>query len=104
MRCWFPVPVLLMVTTGAAAQSAPRPAEEERRAEPPPARIWRAPAGPVQDGRLGMPLAGNMHFGLGRFSVPEPERPRTHTEPISRTADIDRRHRSIAAVGLLLRF
>ncbi|HYD13344.1 MAG TPA: hypothetical protein VEC11_10900 [Allosphingosinicella sp.] len=94
----------MLTATAAVAQPAPRQADSQHRAEAPPARIWRAPPGPMQEGRLGLPLAGNMHFGVGRFSVPEPARPRTHTEPISRTADIGRRHRGIAAVGLSLRF
>ncbi len=104
MRFWCSGPVLMLLATNAAAQTPPRQPEGERRTEVPPVRIWRAPPGPVQEGRLGMPLADNMQVGVGRFAVPEPARPPTHTEPIARTADIARRHRGIAAVGLSLRF
>ena len=104
MRCWCPVPVLLLLTTAAAAQPVPPQHADQRRAEQPPVRIWRAPPGPVLDGRLGLPLASGMQVGVGRFAVPEPARPPTHTEPITRSADIARRHRGIAAVGLSLRF
>ena len=104
MRSWCFGFVLLMLATGATAQPAARPSDYPARAEQPPVRIWRAPPGPVQEGRLGLPLTGNLQVGVGRFSVPEPARPRTHTEPISRSADVPRRHRGIAAVGLSLRF
>jgi hypothetical protein len=104
MRSWCFGPVLLMLATTAAAQPAAPPPDRHARGDPPPARIWRAPPGPVREGRLGLPLAGNLQLGVGRFSVPEPPRPRTHTEPISRSADVPRRHRGVAAVGLSLRF
>jgi hypothetical protein len=104
MRSWCFGPVLLMLATSAAAQPAAPPPDRTARDERPPARSWRAPPGPVQDGRLGLPLTGNLQFGVGRFSVVELPRPRTHTEPISRMADVPRRHRGIAAVGLSLRF
>ncbi len=96
---------ILLLALSAAAQAAPPQAERQPpRAEQPPARIWRAPPGPMQDGRVGLPLAGNVQVGVGRFSVLEPARPRTHTEPIARGTDIVRRNRGIAAVGVSLRF
>lgn len=105
MRKWCSGPVLLMLAVTAAAQAAPPPpSAPPSRPEPPRARIWREPPGPMQSGRLGVPVAGNLQVGVGRFSVPEPARLRTHTEPISRIADTMRRDRGIAAVGLSLRF
>ena len=104
MRSWCFGPVLLMLATGAAAQTVAPPPDRPARREQPPVRIWSAPAGPVQEGRLDLPLAGNMQLGIGRFSVPEPPRPRTHTEPMTRAAEVPRRQRGIAAVGLSLRF
>ena len=95
---------MLMLATAAAAQQAPTAPNRQPRAEQPQARIWRAPDGPLQEGRLGAPVADNVQFGVGRFSVPEPARLRTHTEPISRSTDVPRRNRGIAAVGLSLRF
>ena len=104
MRIWCSGPVLLLFTATAAAQtSSPQP-QRAPRAEQPPARIWREPPGPLPGGRLAMPVAGNLHFGVGRYSVLEPARPRTHTEPIARSAEIARRNRGIAAVGFSLRF
>lgn len=101
MRFWCLFLLLMLPASAAAAQTAaPRPPQ---RAEP-PARIWRAPPGPMQNGRIGMPVAGNLQLGVGRFSVSEQPRPRTHTEPLARGADIARRDRGIAAVGLSLRF
>ena len=104
MRIWSSGPILLLLTVPAAAQTpAPQP-EPPHRAEQPPAQIWRAPPGPLPGGRLAMPVAGNLHVGVGRYSVIEPARPRTHTEPIARSADIARRNRGIAAVGFSFRF
>lgn len=97
-------PILLLAVSAAAQAAPPQPGPPPPRAQQPPARIWRAPPEPMQDGRFGLPLAGNMQVGVGRFSVLEPARPRTHTEPIARGTDIARRHRGIAAVGVSLRF
>lgn len=104
MRSWCFGLSLLLLSTAAAAQPAPPVPAPRPQAEPPRAPVWRAPPGPVQEGRLGMPIAGNLQLGVGRFSVVEPARPRTHTEPITRSIDVPRRHRGIAAVGISLRF
>ena len=103
MRCWCSGPVLAMLAVATAAQAAPAP-ERQAPPDPPRARIWREPPGPMQNGQVAMPVAGNLHVGVGRYSVAEPARPRTHTEPIARSADIARRDRGIAAVGISLRF
>ena len=103
MRICCSGPILLLLTANAAAQTRPAP-DPSQPADPPPVRIWRGPPGPLPDGRLAMPMAGNLHFGVGRYAVLEPARPRTHTEPIARSAEIARRHRGIAAVGISLRF
>jgi hypothetical protein len=100
MRAWCLV-LILLVATPAAAQQLP---VQSPRAEQSRARIWREPPGPVRQGRLGMPVAGNLEVAVGRFSGPQSTRPHTHTEPISRIADISRRERGRAAVGLSLRF
>lgn len=106
MRAWWSAPMLLIATQAAAAQPAPPsiPAPPPPRAEQPRAQIWQDPVGPVQEGRFGLPVAGNLQFAVGRFSGPETTRPRTHTEPIGRAVDISRRERGRAAVGFSLRF
>ena len=104
MRLSCSGPILFLVVATAAQAAPPPPERQPPRAEQPPARIWRAQRGTMQEGRLGLPLAGNVQVGVGRFSVLEPARPRTHTEPIARGTDIARRNRGIAAVGVSLRF
>ncbi len=110
MRGWCSSLVLIILAavttaTAAVAQPAQRPRVLPR-AHAPQSRVplWRAPPGLMQNGRVAMPVAANLHLGVGRYSVVEPARPRSHTEPISRTSDIARRDRGIAAVGLSLRF
>lgn len=51
-----------------------------------------------------MPLSEDLTLGVGRFSVVEIARPATHVEPAHRAADVRRRDRGIAAVGINLRF
>jgi hypothetical protein len=97
MRAWCSSPILLLALTAAAPPQAPAP--EQRRVH-----IWQEPAGAMRNGRFAMPVADNLHVGVGRFSGPELTRPRTHTEPIGRTGEIGRRERGRAAVGLSLRF
>ena len=106
MRGWCPVSVLLMLAGATAAQAAPPPPERQPRPEQPPARIWREPPGqvPVQDGRIGMPVVGNLHIGVGRFPVAEQARLRTHPESLGRAADVARQDRTRAGFGLSFRF
>ena len=103
MRYRCSSPVLTMLALTAAAPPAPVP-ERQARPEPQPVRVWREPPGPMQNGRVAMPVAANLQLGLGRFSVSEPAPARTHTEPMSRGADGVRRDRGITAVRLFLRF
>jgi hypothetical protein len=49
-------------------------------------------------------LADRLQLGVGRFSVPELARPRNHTEPERRPADVRRRDQGIAAVGISYSF
>jgi hypothetical protein len=102
MHAWCSGPVLLVLA--GAAQATPPPPDRPPRSEQPRPHIWRELPGPIQDSRIAVPVAGNFHIGVGRFSVLAPARPRTHTEPIGRAGDIARRNRGIAAVGLSLRF
>jgi len=100
MRCWCSSPMLALTP---AAQAAPAP-ERQARPEPPHVRVWREPPGPMQNGRVAIPVADNLQLGLGRFSVSEPAPTRTHTEPMSRGADAVLRDLGITAVRLSLRF
>jgi hypothetical protein len=104
MRSWCFGPFPLILATAAAAQPAPPRAERQSRTELPRMHVWRVLPGPLQNGRVAMPVAGNLRLGLGRFSVSEPAPARTHTESMSRGADGVRRDRGIAAVRLSLRF
>jgi hypothetical protein len=87
----------------AAPPPAPRPAPA---AEAPPPRLPYRPApAPFPGGIVGaVPLAPNMQLSIGRFTIAEPARPRTHTEPAHRLADMRRQERGIAAIGLSLNF
>ena len=60
---------------------------------------YRQPPGPVRGGLIGaVPLSRDLQVAVGRFAVPNFSSPRI--EP----AEIRRRDRNIAAVGLALRF
>lgn len=59
-----------------------------------------APAGMI----AAMPLADRLTMGVGRFSVVEEPRVRTHTEPAYRATEVRRRESGIAAVGISLNF
>ena len=98
--------IMMLVGTLAAAARAepPRSPSPQPRAQPQMAERWQAPPGPVRDGRFAMPLADNLHLGIGRFSGPEVRRPRSHTEPFWQSGETGRRDRGRAAVGLSLRF
>ena len=58
------------------------------------------PAGMV----AAMPLNDRLIMGVGRFSVLEEPRVRTNVEPAHRAAEVRRRERGIAAVGISLNF
>ena len=82
---------------------------EERRPNLPDFRMpggdLRQAGTPRRNGLIAaMPVSENVIFGVGRFSVTEIARPATHVEPAHRAADIRRRDRGIAAVGVSLRF
>jgi hypothetical protein len=67
---------------------------------------WREAAGEAPRGGLiaTVPLAPDLQVALGRFTVVELARPRTHTETERRPADVRRRDNGIAAVGISYRF
>ena len=97
--------MMLAGTLAAAARAEPaRSPSPQPRAEPHMAERWPAPPGPVRDGRVAMPLADNLHLGIGRFPGAEVRRSRTHTEPFWQSGDMGRRGGGRAAVGLSLRF
>jgi hypothetical protein len=104
MLSWCSALVLLQAASAAAGQAAPQASATPPRPEPPPARIWREPASPVQEGRIAMPVAGNLNIGVGRFSVAGQARLRSHPESLGHAAEIARGDRARAAVGLSLRF
>ncbi len=64
-----------------------------------PSGDLRAPPGPVRNGLIGtLPLRRDLRIAVGRFAVPN------FTAPRMEPADIRRRDRGIAAVGLSFRF
>ena len=97
---------LLAVAAAAFAQSpaAPTSAEEAddraaRAAFLPPSET--APAAPT----MGVvPLADNVELGIGRFSVQDTARRRSHIETERHPTDMRLRHRGIAGLGLKLSF
>ena len=110
MRSWLIGPAscfaacLALAPAAAAAPPAAGPVAAAAEAPPPRAR-YRPPPAPFPGGIVGaLPLAPNMQVSIGRFTIAEPARPRTHTEPAHRLADVRRSERGIAAVGLSLRF
>ena len=62
------------------------------------------PPGPLRNGLIGASLDERTLIGVGRFTVVELARPRTHTEPERRPGDVRRRHQGIAAVGISYSF
>lgn len=82
---------------------------EERRPNLPDFRMpvgdLREAGAPRRNGLIAaMPLDERVTIGVGRFSVTEIARPPTHVEPAQRAAEVRRRDRGIAAVGVSLRF
>ena len=85
--------------------------------ERPESRASRAPSFEMTQGDLrqagvprrsgliaAFPLRNNLDIGVGRFSVPEIARPRTHVEADRQPSAVRSRDRGIAAVGVSLRF
>jgi len=69
-----------------------------------PRDLSRAPE-PERNGLIAaLPLGERLTLGVGRFPVLELPRARTHTEREPRPADVRRRERGIAAIGVSLRF
>jgi hypothetical protein len=87
----------------------PAPWAPSRQPAPPDFRMPRgdlleAP-GPRRSGLIAaMPIGERLTVGLGRFQVVEQPRPRTHNEHEPRPADVRRRERGIAALGVSVRF
>ena len=86
----------------------PAPWLPSRRAPPPnfrmPSGDLREAPGPRRNGLIAaLPVNANMTLGIGRFSSSAP-RPRDHVEAEPRPADLRRRDRGVAAVGVSIRF
>ena len=66
----------------------------------------RAPAGSaVRPGMLAqLPVGDGAAIGVGRFSVLDPPRPRTHVENERHPSDVGRRHRGIGGLGFRMNF
>ena len=107
--CWL---VLLAAPAAAGAQSGPSLAIGEPPPAAPPPMDFRISRGdlreagaPTRGGLIGaVSLDDRFVIGVGRFNVPELARPRSHTEPERRPADVRRRDRGIAAVGFSYSF
>ncbi len=83
--------LVLAAAAPADAQRAQRPIAESRVSS--------------SDGMMRVvPVAGNLELGIGRFSVQEIARPRTHVESDRNPTDIRLREGRIAGVGLRIRF
>ena len=112
---WFQAAMaatLLVLGSQAEAQRSSRPVA------PPPlsasaaadradadSRLFAAAAEAVRSRMIGvMPIADNIEFGIGRYTVGEIARPRTHMEADRHPTDVRRRGRGIAGVGLKLSF
>lgn len=105
------LPCLCLGAQTAAAQSRPASGEpiqfELRRLVTVPAdeEIRLRPAEPAAAPRTGMIQSwvdGNAEVGLGRFTVPNSARPRTHTERMG--IGLDPETRRIAGAGMHIRF
>ncbi|HEX8194524.1 MAG TPA: hypothetical protein VF552_16675 [Allosphingosinicella sp.] len=96
-------------TLGAAATTAadatPRRADPLKEQSPRIDPDLRPPPGSAPADMLPLaPLGDTAAIGLGRFSVPEPARPRTHVEPERDPTDVSRRRRGIGGLGLRMAF
>jgi hypothetical protein len=66
---------------------------------------FRESGGAARNGLIGtVSVDDRTLIGVGRFTVLELARPRTHTEPERRPGDVRRRHQGIAAVGISYSF
>lgn len=89
---------VLVASVGAERAQAP-PARPDLPTFRMPRGEYPALPGPVRDGLIGaVPFGRNMQIAVGRFAVPN------FTAPRMETAEIRRRDRGIAAVGLSFRF
>jgi hypothetical protein len=107
MRSWLigPASCVASCVAWAPASAAPPPASGPAAEAPPPRVPYRPAPAPFPGGIVGaLPLAPNMQLSIGRFTIAGPARPRTHTEPAHRLADVRRGDRGIAAIGVSLRF
>jgi hypothetical protein len=103
---------LLFIPAAGAAQLGPSFAAVDGGSERRPAMTFRISRGdlreagaPARNGLIGaVPLADRLQLGVGRFNVPELAQPLSHTEPARRSADVRRRDRGIAAVGISYSF
>ena len=86
----------------------PAPYLPSRQPPPPSFRMpqldLREAPGPVRNGLIAaVPLRDNVTLGIGRFWSSAP-RPRSHVESEPRPAEMRRRERGVAAVGVSIRF
>jgi hypothetical protein len=93
---------------GAAAAEAapPRKAQQPPEEQSPRLNLdLRAPPGSASGDMLPLaPVGERGAIGFGRFSVIEPARPRTNTEPERDPTDVGRRRRGIGGLGLRMVF
>ena len=70
-----------------------------------PAGDFREAGRPRRNGLIAaVPLRENLQIGVGRFTVPELARPRTHMESDRAPTAVRMRDRGVAAIGLSVRF
>jgi len=109
------VPLTLLTAAPAAAQHSPaalvappgRSADAALRLPDftPPAGDLRRAGEPRRNGLIAAwRVSDDVQIGIGRFSVPEIARPRTHMESDRAPTSVRSRDRGIAAVGFSLRF
>jgi hypothetical protein len=88
-----------------AAAAEPRKGRAPKEESPRIDTDLRAPPGAAPGGMLALaPLGEAGAIGLGRFSVPEPPRPRTNLEPERHPTDVSRSRRGIGGLGLRMVF
>lgn len=89
----------------AAAHAEPRKSRPAKQESPRIDPDLRPPPGSGSADMVALaPIGERGAIGLGRFSVLEPPRPRTHLEPERDPTDVGRRRRGIGGLGLRMVF